>query len=66
MSKITKLLDLRIRESGLTQKDFAERVVMREARTVRRWRNGVSPIPKTVQGWLHRPEPSPWRQDSSG
>ena len=52
---VTRLL-ARIEESGLNQRDFAEQVVLRDARTVRRWRDGSSPIPVVVRRWLRQAE----------
>lgn len=53
-----KLLKRRIRESGLSSRVFAEQVMARDERTVRRWLAG-SRIPKVVQRWLEKP-PSWW------
>jgi len=40
--------------SGLTSTQFAERVLARDPRTVRRWRDGSSPIPPIARQWLLR------------
>ena len=54
------LLSERIDESGLSSRQFARRVLLREALTVRRWLSGERPIPKLVQEWLVQPEKAPW------
>ena len=54
------LLRKRIEESGLSSTQFARRVLLREALTVRRWLSGERPIPKLVQEWLVQPEAAPW------
>ena len=54
------LLRKRIMESELSPRQFARRVLLREALTVRRWLSGERPIPKLVQEWLVNPEPAPW------
>ncbi len=33
------------------------RVLVREPRTVRRWKTGESPVPKAVQDWLRERQP---------
>lgn len=55
-----RLLDQRIRESGLSTTVFAREVLRRDPRTLRRWRRGESPIPAEVQDFLARPTPAPW------
>ena len=55
-----QLLEETIEASGLSVTEFAERVLVRESRTVRRWLTGDSPIPKKVQDWLEHPEKAPW------
>lgn len=47
------LLRAAIRRSGLSNRQFAERVLARDERTVRRWIAGTSPIPDAVVRWLH-------------
>lgn len=47
-----QLLEQRIVESGLTVRQFALEVVLREPRTVGRWLDGTSPIPDVVVRWL--------------
>lgn len=37
-----------IERSGLPARQFAERVLLRDERTVRRWLAGTSPIPSVV------------------
>ena len=43
-----------IKRSGLTVEEFAELVLARHERTVRRWMVGDSPIPKVVCRWIMR------------
>jgi len=45
-------LEAAIARSGLSLSRFAADVVSRDARTVRRWRSGESPIPDTAAAWL--------------
>lgn len=53
------LLRLRIVESGMSQRQFAQRVILRNYRTVQRWLQGT-PIPHEVRDWLEDPWPIPW------
>jgi len=48
------LLRQRIDESGLSVRDFAHTVVMRDERTVYRWLSSESPMPQPVLEWLER------------
>lgn len=43
-----KLLRAAIARSGLSNRQYAERVLMRDERTVRRWLSGARPIPHVV------------------
>lgn len=43
--------------SGLTRSQYAKRVLLREPRTIRRWMDGDSPIPRVVAEYLHRIAP---------
>lgn len=52
--KLRRLLKKRIRESGLSSRRFAEDVMVRDERTVRRWLEGKT-IPMVVQRWLQAP-----------
>lgn len=54
------LLERRIKESGLETGPFARDVLIREPRTVRRWLDSSSPIPKRVLEWLRDPPVAPW------
>jgi len=54
------LLRSRIDESGLSARQFAIRVMIREPRTIQRWLAGDSPIPRQVIRWLADPEQHPW------
>ena len=40
--------------SGLSARQFAERVLSRDERTVRRWSAGQIPIPPIAREWLER------------
>ncbi len=55
-----RLLENLIQESGLSTARFAFEVLVREPRTVRRWLDGSSPIPKRVQDWIEAPRAAPW------
>lgn len=54
------LLRRRIEESGLSIRQFALTVVLREDRTVRRWLKGSFPIPEVVLAWLKDPYAPSW------
>jgi hypothetical protein len=54
--KVRRLLKRRIRESGLSNRKFAERWMVRDERTVRRWLAG-EPIPPRAMEWLEQPPP---------
>lgn len=54
------LLRKRIDESGLSTTRFAEDVLWRQPRTVRRWINDESPIPRLVLDKLESPRVAPW------
>ena len=41
-----------IERSGLSARAYAEQVMVRDERTIRRWVNGQSPIPEAVKRWL--------------
>jgi hypothetical protein len=47
-----ELLAKAIETSGLSARKFAELVLVRDERTVRRWLAGDSPIPKVVREML--------------
>jgi hypothetical protein len=55
-----KLLLRRIEESGLSQRQWAKRVVYRDERTIRRWVSGESPVPSVLYPFLDDPVPAPW------
>jgi hypothetical protein len=58
------LLKERIAQSGLSVRQFAIMVMIRDDRTVRRWLAGDSPIPNLVMDFLTDPWEVPWpRQD---
>lgn len=48
------LLRAAIDRSGLSARQYAETVLVRDERTVRRWINGHSPIPAAVVAFLER------------
>ena len=54
------LLERRIKEAGMSTSKFAEKVLLRDGRTVRRWLSGESPIPHAVMDWLVDPWTPPW------
>ncbi len=60
------LLGKRIEESGLRTGTFARDVLIREPRTIRRWLDGSSPIPKRVREWLQAPQVAPWPREEAG
>lgn len=47
-------LEAALTRSGLSLRAFAERVVSRDERTVRRWRSGDAPIPEHADEWLRQ------------
>lgn len=55
-----RLLQRRIEQSGLSARKFAEQVLLRDERTVRRWISGASPIPQIVLDFLDQPWEHPW------
>ena len=55
-----KLLLRRIKESGLSQRQWAKRVVYRDERTIRRWVSGESPVPSVIYPLLDNLVPAPW------
>ena len=60
MTDYRELLLQRIGESGLSQRQFAMKVLYRNERTIRRWISGESPVPEAVACVLESPTPSPW------
>ena len=55
-----KILEARITESGISAKKFADLVLKRDERTLRRWRSGESPMPDLVRRFIRDPQPAPW------
>jgi hypothetical protein len=47
-----ELLAAAIQASGLSARKYAERVLVRDERTIRRWLSGESPLPKPVRDFL--------------
>ena len=47
-----ELIRAAIEASGLSARKYAEMVLVRDERTVRRWASGKSPIPKIVREML--------------
>lgn len=41
-----------IKLSGLSARKFAEKKLVRDERTLRRWMNGNNPIPASVRVWV--------------
>ena len=54
------ILEARITESGISAKKFADLVLKRDERTLRRWRAGESPMPDPVRRFIRDPQPAPW------
>ena len=54
------LLHERIKESKLSDRGFAEEVCCVHPRTLRRWKQGRTPIPVLRCRWLENPTPLPW------
>lgn len=58
-----QLLEAAIERSGLSARKYAELVLVRDERTIRRWLKGTSPIPKAVREMLQvqaaKPKESP-------
>lgn len=52
-----ELLRAAIEASGMSARRFAEEVLIRDERTVRRWNSGKSPIPKAVVEFLRSYKP---------
>ena len=48
----SELIQAAIKASGLSARKYAELVLLRDERTVRRWVSGESPIPKIVREML--------------
>jgi hypothetical protein len=48
------LLERALELSGCSLRAFAEDVLARDERTVRRWRSGDAPIPALALRWLRR------------
>lgn len=60
----SELIQAAIKASGLSARKFAEMVLLRDERTIRRWVAGKSPIPRVVREMLlaslaKRPAPAP-------
>jgi hypothetical protein len=47
-----ELLRKRIEQSGLSARQYAMQILLRDERTVRRWLKGDSPIPEVVLEFL--------------
>lgn len=48
------LIAAAVTAGGLSSRQFAERVMGRDERTVRRWASGEIAIPATARAWLER------------
>lgn len=55
-----RLLEQRIRESGLSTTRFAREVLVRDPRAVRRMLAGDEKVPSVVLDWLETPCLPPW------
>lgn len=60
-----ELLELRIAQSGLSNREFAEQWMVVDERTLRRWLGG-SPIPQCRVDWLQDPPPWWFREYGEG
>ncbi len=49
-----ELIRASVEASGLSARRFAERIVARDERTIRRWASGDIAIPPIVRDWLTR------------
>ena len=49
-----ELLARVIAASGLSARQYAVQVLLREERTIRRWLSGASPIPQVVLDFLNK------------
>lgn len=47
-----ELLDRAIKASGLSVNQYAATVLVRDARTVRRWLSGEQALPLAIRRWL--------------
>lgn len=56
------LLVADIAASGLSARQYAERIVRRNERTVRRWVSGRSPIPAEVLAYLVEQDRKRWQK----
>lgn len=50
----TELIAAAIEASGMSARRFAERVLSRDERTIRRWQAGDIAIPEIARWWLER------------
>ena len=60
MKKHRNLLLRHVHKSGMTQREFANNVLLRNERTLRRWLSGESPIPKLMHSWIKKPTLPKW------
>jgi hypothetical protein len=60
MKKHRNLLLRHLHDSGMTQREFANTVLFRHERTLRRWLYGERPIPKLLHPWLKKPTLPKW------
>lgn len=57
MTDAIKLLRRTIKASGLSNRRFAEEILSRDERTIRRWLSGETAIPQIVVKFLSRTPP---------
>ena len=59
------LLNARIEESALSDRCFAQEIMRCHPRTLRRWKQGQTPIPKLARAFLENPQPLIWPRESA-
>lgn len=57
MTDYVTLLREAVRASGLSAEQYAQQILIRNPRTLRRWLAGTSPIPQAVIRYLERSTP---------
>ena len=59
------ILRVRIEESGLSDRQFAVQVLLRDERTIRRYLAGHVEIPKIVRELIRDPSIAPWPTETT-